>query len=312
MLDVSIIIISYNTREMTLECLKSVFEQTKDISFEVIVVDNDSSDGSAEKIETRFSDVNLIRSIDNLGFAKANNYAAEIATGRYLLLLNPDTVVLDSAIKKLYEFAISSPGNRVYGGRTLFKDLTLNPSSCWRQQSLWSLACYSLGLTSLFRNSNVFDPESYGSWRRDTIREVDIVTGCFLLIEKEFWNVLKGFDLDFFMYGEDADLCFRAVKNGAIPIITPDATIVHYGGASEKIRSEKMIRLFRAKEALVIRHWNFRQKQIGLALFALGVYTRMLASGVLAFVVPNRFRTNADNWREIWDRREEWHNIELH
>lgn len=309
MIDVSVIVISFNTKEMILECIRSIYEQTNGISFEVIVFDNKSVDGSAEAIKEHFKDVNLIKSEENIGFAKANNCAAKKANGRYLLLLNPDTIVLDEAIQKLYQFAISSPGNLVYGGRTLFGDLTLNPSSCWRKQSLWSLVCYSVGLTSLFRNNCLFDPESYGTWKRDTVREVDIVTGCFLLIKMDFWDLLEGFNPNFFMYGEDADLCFRAVQSGARPIINPEATIVHYGGASEKVRTDKMIRLFCAKEALLICHWHPLKRKIGLIMFALGVYARMCASGVLKLVSVKRFGANADNWREIWGRRNEWHNF---
>ncbi len=307
-MNVSIIIISYNTMEMTLDCIRSVYGQTKEISFEIIVVDNDSKDGSAQAIEENFPAVILIKSTENLGFAKANNLAAKQAGGKYLLLLNPDTVVLDGAIQKIFQFANSSPDNLVYGGKTFYGDMTLNPTSCWRQQSLWSLFCYSLGLTSLFRNNRIFDPESYGAWERDTAREVGIVTGCFLLIEKEFWHLLKGFDPDFFMYGEDADLCVRASENGAKPIITPDAVVIHYGGASEKVRADKMIRLFRAKEMLMARHWSPLKAQIGGMMLGLGVRFRAWASKVLRVISSKGFSKNADSWQEIWNRREEWHN----
>ncbi len=308
MIDVSIIIISYNTKEMSLDCIRSVYDQTEGISFEIIVVDNDSNDGSAQAIEEKFSAVNLIKSDENLGFAKANNLAAKEADGRYLLLLNPDTVVLNGAIQAIFKFAKRCPDNLLYGGKTLYGDMTLNPTSCWRQQSLWSLFCYSLGLTSLFRNNRIFDPESYGSWDRDTEREVDIVTGCFLLIEKEFWDLLKGFDPDFFMYCEDADLCLRATQKGAQPILMPDATIIHYCGASEKVRTDKMIRLFRAKELLMVRHWHPIKARFGSMMLGLGVRLRAWMSQLLTSVSPKRFGKNADSWLEIWKRRREWHN----
>jgi len=307
--DVSIIIISYNTREMTLDCIRSVYDQTREISFEIIVVDNDSDDGSAEAIEENFPDIILVKSDQNLGFARANNLAVKQASGRYVLLLNPDTVVLSCAIDSIYKFAVSSPDNLIYGGKTLHKDMTLNPTSCWRQQSLWSLFCYSLGFTSLFRGSRIFDPESYGEWKRDTVREVGVVTGCFLLIEKSFWDLLGGFSPDFFMYAEDADLCLRAIENGAKPVITPDAVIIHYGGASEKVRADKMIRLFKAKELLMHRHWSSFKAQIGRAMLGLGVFARALATKLLKCVSPKRFNESATNWQEIWNRRKEWHNL---
>ena len=136
MLDLSIIIISYNTREMTLACLRSIYEQTSDIAFEIIVVDNDSRDDSPLAIADNYPEVTLIKSKENFGFARANNLAAERAKGTYLLLLNPDTVVLDGAIQKLHAFSQENPDNRLYGGRTLYGDYSLNPTSCWKCQTL--------------------------------------------------------------------------------------------------------------------------------------------------------------------------------
>ena len=302
----SVIIISYNTKEYTLECLRSVYEQPKGIAHKIIVVDNASFDGSAEAIEKQFPNVILIKSKENLGFAQANNLAAQRANGDYILLLNPDTIILDSAIQKLYAFAVAHPTNLIYGGRTLYQDLSLNPTSCWKRPTLWSLFCYATGLVSIFRRNKLFDPDSYGSWPRDTVREVDIVTGCFLLIKKTFWEQLKGFDPDFFMYGEDADLCLRGIQQGARPVITPDATIIHYGGASEPVRADKMIRLFRAKEQLIQRHWDVKVQAVGIALLRLSVFTRMLACNILQAVGLSQFREGAKCWAEIWNRRKEW------
>lgn len=306
MLALTVVIISYNTKDLTLDCLRSVYEQAKDTSFEVIVVDNASSDKSAEAIEREFSYVTLIRSKKNLGFAAANNLAAKQAKGKYLLLLNPDTVVLDQAVEKLHAFAVSHPEHLIYGGRTLFKDLSLNPTSCWRRPTLWSLFCNATGLVSIFRRNKFFDPESYGSWQRDIMREVDIVTGCFLLIEKTLWENLEGFDPDFFMYGEDADLCLRAKKMGARPIISPAATIIHYCGASEKIKADKMIRLFRAKEQLVRRHWTPFAAFFGVTMLRLSVLARALACSAFYRFGAREMEANAQSWREIWHRRKEW------
>ncbi len=304
---VSIIVVSYNTKKYTLECLRSVYEQTQGITYEVIVVDNASSDGSVEAIETEFPAVYLIKSTENLGFAAANNLAAQKAKGDYLLLLNPDTVILDGAIQKLYKFAFANPNNLIYGGRTLFEDHSLNPTSCWKKMTLWSLFCYAAGLVSIFRRNKFFDPESYGSWQRDTVREVDIVTGCFFLIKKSYWDQLNGLHPDFFMYGEEADLCLRAKKQGAKPIITPEATIIHYGGVSEKKRSDKMIRLFHAKEQLIRRHWKRRTKFIGILLLRLSVFSRSLICNILQFVGLSQFQENARCWIEVWNRRNEWY-----
>lgn len=305
-MDLSIIVISYNTREMTLACLRSVYEQTKGISFELIVVDNDSSDGSASAIAENFPQLHLIRSSENLGFAAANNLAALEATGEYLLLLNPDTVVLDGAIQKLLVFARNHPEHGIYGGKTLFADGSLNHASCWQRPTPWSVSCYGIGLTSIFRRSNWFDPEAYGSWQRDAVREVDIVSGCFFLIRKSLWEKLGGFDPVFFMYAEEADLCLRAQKLGAKPIITPEAVIIHYGGASEKIRADKAVRLFKAKSQLIRRHWRPGLASFGVGMYQLAIFLRALVCKGLAASGWEKFRESSTCWNEVWARRAEW------
>ena len=308
MLDLSIIIVSYNTKKMTIDCLCSVYEQTSGISFEVIVVDNDSTDHSAQAIEEKFHEVYLIQSKENLGFARANNLAAQRAKGKYLLLLNPDTIVLDGAIQKLHNFALNYPNNSIYGGKTVYGDHSLNPTSCWRRPTLWSLFCYASGLTSLFRNNGLFDPESYGKWKRDSVRLVDIVTGCFLMIDGKLWNHLGGFDPEFFMYGEDADLCLRAAKAGARPIISPDACIVHYCGASEKVRADKIVRLFRAKGQLFRRHWSPVCAMLGTAMLSFSVSTRFMSCFFLNAFGAKTFSGKMEIWAEICRRRKEWLN----
>jgi len=302
--DLSILVISYNTRELTLACLESVFAQTRG-AFEVIVLDNASTDGSADAAVARFPQVRLIRSSSNYGFARGNNVAAEHATGRYLLLLNPDTVVLDGAIDKLLAFADAHAEAHIFGGRTLFADGTLNPASCWRRATPWSSACIALGLTSLFPRSKVFARESYGSWPRDTVREVDIISGCFFLIRRDTWNELRGFDPAFFMYGEEADLCLRARRRRYSCLVCPEATIIHYGGASERVRADKMVRLFNAKAQLVRRHWRAAWVPFGLGMLGVWALTRLAAWRVLAVIRADR-RDAYLTWRQIWTRRGEY------
>lgn len=299
--DVSIIIISYNTREMTLACLESVYAEMGDVHFRVIVVDNASQDGSADAIADRFPQAELIRSDENIGFAAANNLAAERAESEYLLLLNPDTVVLDCAIDRLMEFARRTPERGIWGGRTVFADGSLNPTNCWKRMTIWGLACRAVGLATLFPRSSICNPEGYGAWSRDTERDVDIVTGCFFLIRTGLWRELGGFDRSFFMYGEEADLCLRARRLGARPGITPEATIVHYGGASERVRADKVVRLLMAKRLLISRHFGPVRGRVAGALLAAWPATRAIASAVLG-------RSSA--WSEVWVRRGEWLNPE--
>ena len=305
MSDLSIIIISYNTKEMTLACLKSIFQQTSGVSFEVIVLDNDSKDNSAEAIAADFPQVKLLAHKENLGFAGGNNLAAKEAAGEYILLINPDTVVLDGAIQKLVRFAKDNSTASVWGGRTLFADKTLNPASCWRKPTLWEIFCRSFMLSTLFPNSSIFNTGSYGGWDRSTVRQVDVVSGCFFLLKRELWENLNGFLPEFFMYGEEVDLCLRAHKLGAKPMVTPEATIIHYGGASEKVPADKMVRLLKAKRQLMKNHWSVWKYELGKLIFQMYPFNRMLVTKTLGRFKKN-FSKNADVWQELWQRRKEW------
>lgn len=305
-LDVTIIIVSYNTREMIVECIQSVLKQTTSTRYEIIVVDNCSVDGSAEAIRTNFPNIKLICLSENLGFARANNLGAKHARGCRLLLLNPDTVILDHAIDRLHDFARSTPKSRIWGGRTVFADGSLNPASCWRRMTLWSLFCNATGLNSL-KGSSFFNPEGYGGWKRDTVRAVDIVVGCFFLIDRDLWEELHGFDPIFFMYGEEADLCQRGRQFGAQPKVTPSATIIHYGGASETDKTELRIRVLASKVTLIMRHWSPTFAFAGRLLFLMSALVRLVVYCTLAGLTdkPN-FRRNAQIWREVWRSRHHW------
>lgn len=303
----TVIIISYNTKNETLECLRSIFDQTRRISFEVIVLDNASSDGSAAAIRQEFgTKVQMITSPTNLGFAVGNNTAAKQAKGDYLLLLNPDTVILDCAIEKLINFAESKPDAGVWGGKTLFGDRTLNPASCWMKQTIWSLVSQLTGLSSLFRKSSILNPEGIGGWDREGMKEVDIVSGCFFLIRRELWEKLNGFHPDFFMYGEEADLCLRAKQSGAQPMVSSAATIIHFGGASERIQADKLVRLLKAKILLIQRHFPNYLKRFGVILLTCWPLSRYVAHSIASLLGRSSSLQRKQIWQAVWFRRHEW------
>lgn len=301
----SIVIISFNSRVETLDCLRSVFAHPPSVPFEVILLDNASADGSADSVAEQFPQVNLIRSDKNLGFAAGNNEAVRVAIGELILLLNPDTIVFAGSLTALLNFAASSPERRIWGGRTLFGDYSLNPSSCWNRITLWSLFCSATGLTFLFPKSGLFSPESMGGWLRDNVREVDIVTGCFLLIDHRLWQTLDGFDPKFFMYAEEADLCLRAKALGARPAVTPDAEIVHLGGVSETSAIEKVIKTVRGRVTLMRKHWSPTALFFGLMLYRFWALSRLAGSWI--FEGPRDKKGQArQKWQAIWQRRKEW------
>ena len=303
---VSILVVSHNTRELTLACLRSVIAETR-VSYELIVVDNASSDGSAQAIANEFPHIRLLAESENHGFAKGNNLAAKHARGEYILLLNPDTVVLDSAIDKLVAFARAKPDAKIWGGRTLFPDGTLNETSCFQRMTLWNVFCRTSGLTAISRNHRFFS-EAYGGWDMNDVRPVEIVTGCFLLIPRELWEELGGFDPSYFMYGEEADLCLRATRQyGARPHFTPEATIIHYGGASEPVRADKLVRLFKAKITLVGNHFRAWERPVGKRLLTMIPLSRYSVLSAVASVTGHeRAHASAKVWGEVWARRAEW------
>jgi GT2 family glycosyltransferase len=302
---VSIMLVNWNTRELTLECLRSVYAQTLDTPFEVIVVDNGSHDGSAEAIAREFPQVLLMAEAENHGFAKATNISVERARGRYVLLLNTDTVVLDRAIDRLVAFADANPAARLWGGRTLFEDRSLNPDSVWGKITLWSVFCMATGLAKLFSRSELFNPECYGAWQRDNQRHVDIVQGSFLLIERDFWNELGGFDPAFFMFGEEADLAARARTRGARPLMTPAATIVHYGGRSTKQLAKRIIYVIGGRIGLIKRSFGPLSRPFGVALTVFWVWWRAFCYG-FAGRFSTRYALQAAEWQSAWDQRQLW------
>jgi GT2 family glycosyltransferase len=304
--ELSIIVVSFNTRAITLACLRSVYEQTRKNMFELLVVDNASEDGSADAIAREFPEARLISMDENIGFARANNLAAKDARGRRLLLLNSDTVVLDRAIEKLVDFADEHPAEHIYGGRTLFEDRSLNPSSCWARSTPWSEFCHAIGLTAAYRGSRLFNREAFGRWRRDWVRHVDIVSGCFFLIDRELWERLDGFAPEFFMYGEEADLCLRAHQLGARPIVCPAAEIIHYGGKSERTQAGKLVKLLKSRRLLIERHWSPSWVGFGRLMQRLGVRQRLLMYKVAARLGRRSARERVETYEQVWRLRTEW------
>ena len=304
--DLTIIVVSYNTRELTLAALQTLYDTTRTARFDTVVFDNASADGSAEAIAAAFPQVQLIRSADNLGFARANNQVAAAARTEWLLLLNPDTECQPGAVDRLLSFGKAHPKGGIYGGRTLFRDGSLNIASCWGRITLWSTVCSTFGLTAAFPKSRLFNPEALCGWPRDTVRQVDIIVGCFLLIRRSLWDQLGGFDLRYFMYGEDADLCIRAAKLGYQPMITPDAVLMHIIGASSQTRPDKQLLLVKGRVTLIRDHWPAWQVPFGLALMGLRVGLRTCASGVLALTGKPRARERFALWSRVWHQRRDW------
>ena len=302
--DLSILIVSYECRDEVRECLRSLARYPGSVSSETVVVDNGSTDGTAEMIAAEFPAVHLEALPENVGFGAGTNRAAAIARGDYLLLLNPDTVVHPTTLDAIVAFARRHPDYGFYGGRTLNPDGTVHPGSCWGKPTLWSTFCFATMLSSVFKRSRVFNPESLGRWQRDSVREVDIVTGCLLLTRRSLYQELGGFDERFFMYGEDVDLAFRATRLGFRHVITPEAVVTHVIGVSSSTRSDKLVLLLRGKATLFRKHWPPGKRELGLGFLWCGIGLRTMIASLLRR--RGRDGSIASVWRPVWRARSEW------
>lgn len=297
--DVAIVIVTYNSAACIEKCLKSVITARRTMHQQIIVVDNASKDDTSARVREGFPEVMLLEPMENLGFAAGVNYGVRRADAEFVLLLNPDTVIRGHAIDEIVTFARDRPGHGLYGGRTLRPDGSLEPSSCWGKPTLWSMAMFALGATSLFPRNQWLDPESLGDWQRDTVREVGVVTGCFLLLPMTVWEELGGFDERYFMYGEDVDLAMRARSRGYRPIICPTAELVHEVGRSSETPAHKSVLLYQGKASLVRTHWHGPARWLGLLLLSAGTGLRAALAGLIS-------QRDASRWRTLWRERETW------
>lgn len=299
--EVSIILVSYNTKEHTLKAIASVYEQAKDVSFEIVMVDNDSEDGSLEAVQERFPDVKSYASGENLGFAGGVHYGVDRSSSDLILLLNPDTIVLDGAVDTLVKFSREKSAAGIWGGITLNNDLSLNTQHAWARHNFFTLLFSALGLSKIFPKSCFFNNANYGCWERDTVKEVDILSGCFFLTTRSLWEKLGGLDVSFFMYAEEADYCLRAKKLGYQPTVTPDARIIHHGGISHANLAAKEVKLLRGKVELIKRHDKGLFRSVYISLIWLYSLNKMIESAVL-----KRGSVEATQWRKVFDERSVW------
>ncbi len=303
--DVSILIVSWNVKDLLRDCLKSLKQDAGNVRYETIVVDNQSSDGSPEMIRQEFPWVTFVEPHANLGFGRGNNLAFENARGRWTLLLNPDTVVLDRAIEKLVSFADAQPKAGAVGGRTLKADLSLERSCVWGSPGLWPMVCKSVGLQLMFKNSRLFNREAMDWWPRDTIREVDVITGCFLMIRTEVYRKTGGFDPRFFMYAEEVDLCWRIKKLGWKLMFTPEAQIIHLVGASAaKAKPNRLYHLHLALLKLYRKHYGDTYMKVANFLMWMFCATRvpLMYAAMDLGLVNGEVTTKADVYHQTMQK----------
>jgi GT2 family glycosyltransferase len=231
----SVIILCWNDRKVIADCLESIYSKTASTEFEVIVSDNGSTDGSVEFIRGSYPKVHVIENGLNLRFAKANNVGIRASRGEYVLILNPDTLIHDGTLDRMIGFADEHPAVGAFGCRVLNADgsyqVSARPFVSFKSE--WIVALY---LRWLGRVNEWFTSDGYPGWRGTTQRQVDWLSGCFILVRGDVLKSIGGFDEQFFYYYEDMDLCRRVWQAGKPIVYVPDATITHLGGQSTKGR----------------------------------------------------------------------------
>lgn len=293
---VSVIVVSYHTRELILRCLRALYAQSQAVPFEVIVVDNASTDGSAEVVEAEFPTARVVRLAQNVGFARAVNAGAERASGRYVMTLNPDAELVGDVIGEFVLFATDRPGLRVYAGRTLDLSGADDGHSAFALPSLWAYFCFATGLSTVFRRRQFFNPENLPALDRSVAVPVPAASGCLLMVDRGLWQELGGFAPDYFMYSEDIDLCARAAEHGATPTLVPAARVLHVGGAASTSVGKRVM-VLRGKSTYLRLRWSSSRAALGRGLLAAGVAVRAAGATLTG---------RATYWREVWAQRRLW------
>ena len=253
MIDLSIIIINYNVKEFLLNLLDSIRKAVKNISTEIIIVDNASDDGSVEILREKFPNIKLIANKKNVGFGSANNQAMESAKGEYFLFINPDAIVREDTLLKMLEFFDKTPQAGIAGCKVLNPDGSLQLACRRSFPGPWTSFTKVMGLSKLFPKSRLFARYNLTYLNENQTYEVDAVSGAFMMMKKEVYEKIGGFDQQFFMYGEDLDLCYRAQKSGYKVFYVHNTEIIHYKGESTKRSSLDETKIFYDAMHLFVR-----------------------------------------------------------
>lgn len=237
MIDVSIIIVSYNTKDILHECLDSVYKNLpQKLSIEVIVIDNGSVDGSYDMINEEFPSAVAIANKENFGFSKANNMGIKKAKGRYVLFLNSDTVIFKGAIETIVEFMDAHISVGAATCKVVLPNEKIDDASHRGFPTPWNSFCHFLGLSRIFPRSHIFSGYSLGYLDQDIIHEIDACAGAFMMVRRKAGEQIDWWDEDFFWYGDDLDFCYRLKEKGWKVYFVPTASILHYKGVSGGIK----------------------------------------------------------------------------
>ncbi|MEC0227963.1 glycosyltransferase family 2 protein [Paenibacillus alba] len=251
-MDLSILIVNYKTRDLTLACIESVITSSTSYKYEIILIDNASNDGIIQAINEQYPQVVTIANTDNVGFSKANNQGIRVAKGRYVLLLNSDTIVQPDTMDTMLHFMDENPSVGASGCKIVLPDGSLD-KACKRGFPTPSASFYyAFGFSKLFPKKPRFNQYQLGYLNPDDEYPIDSLVGAFMLIRREAIEQVGMLDEEFFMYGEDIDWCYRIKQAGWVNYYYPRTHIVHHKGASSRRKPFKIIYEFH--RAMILFH----------------------------------------------------------
>lgn len=287
-MDVSILILNYKTCELTINAIRSVYRSNTSYRYEIILVDNHSADGSVERFKEEFPEIPLIANCENVGFAKANNQAMDAARGRYVLLLNSDTVIQPDTLDIMVHFMDNNPQIGASGCKIVLPDGSLD-KACRRGFPTPSASFYyAFGFSKLFPRSPRFNQYQLSYLDPDEAYPVDCLVGAFMLVRREVVEQVGKLDEEFFMYGEDIDWCYRIKQAGWDIWYYPKTFIVHYKGASSRRRPVKIIYEFhRAMYLFHRKHYSSKYSFLTNGIVYLGIFVKCVSS-----LIKNKLLSN--------------------
>ncbi len=299
---VSVVVVCYRSADDVEACLDAVAAAVAGLKAEVVVVDNGSDDATVDIVRRTHPGVRIADRGVNDGFARGCHVGVELTQGEWLLFVNPDAVVDRNSVQALLAAAVDHPDAGILGGRSVRPDGTTDPRSWWGRPTLWSTLCFATGVSAAFPGHPVLDPESPDRWD-GRAREVPVVSGALMLVDRRLWDRLGGFDPRFLLYGEDVDLCLRARSVGWRPRVVPQATFTHAVGASTP-GSNRTALVMRGRATVLRRHLRPGTRGLGVALLVAGTGLRAAATswrqGRRAAL------TGPAGWQAAWAARGTW------
>ncbi len=283
-IEVSIVIVNYNVKHFLEQCLMAVEKARHNLNIEIIVVDNASVDGSQAMIKKKFPNILLIENHKNLGFAKANNQALKIARGKYILILNPDTLIQEDTLINLKNYLDEHPEAGAVGCKLINPDGSFQIASRRSIPTPWVAFTKIVGLSRIFPKSKIFGRYNLTYISPDKESEVDVLSGSLMLVRNEVLKKIGYFDEDYFMYGEDIDLCYKIKKAGSKIYYTPKTKAIHYKGESTRKGEFSYITNFYSAMLIFInKHFKDHYSLFVKSILKTGIYLRAYIAFLVSF-----------------------------